>query len=89
MTTALLIAAVVILMCLALSRATHKLGIPALMVFILLGMLFGQDGVFRIAFDDYAFAEQVCTVSLRLREHALSDMLFCQELPPIPAVTVC
>ena len=64
MTTTLLLVAAVILLCLALSRATSRLGIPALMVFILLGMLFGADGVFRIAFDDYDFAEQVCTVSL-------------------------
>lgn len=64
MTSALLLAAAVILACLALSRATNKLGLPALLVFIVLGMLFGEDGVFGIHFSDYHFAGQVCTVSL-------------------------
>ena len=64
MDTVMLLASVVILLCLALSRATHRLGLPALLVFIVLGMLFGEDGVFGIHFSDYAFAERVCTVSL-------------------------
>ena len=64
MTQGLLLAAAVILLCLALSRATNRLGVPALAVFIALGMLFGEDGVFRIEFNDYALAEHVCSASL-------------------------
>ena len=66
MTTTLLLAAAVILLCLALSRATNRMGVPSLMVFIVLGMLFGVDGIFRIEFDNYALAEQVCSVFLVL-----------------------
>lgn len=64
MTTTLLLAAAVILLCLALARATNRFGVPALAVFIALGMLFGTDGVFRVDFHNYAFAGQVCTVAL-------------------------
>ena len=64
MTETLLLAAAIILLCLALSRATNKLGVPALAVFIALGMLFGEDGVFRIKFSDYALAEHVCSAAL-------------------------
>ena len=64
MTAALLVTAAVLLLCLALTRATNRFGVPALAVFIALGMLFGTDGVFRIEFHDYAFAEQACTVAL-------------------------
>lgn len=64
MTSGLLLISAVILLCLALSRSTSRLGVPALMVFIVLGMLFGTDGVFRIQFNNYAIAEQVCSASL-------------------------
>ena len=60
----LLFAAVVIIICLALSRFSSKVGLPTLAVFIGLGMLFGTDGLFRVAFDNYEFAEQICSVSL-------------------------
>ena len=59
MTIKLLIAAIVIFACVLLSKISGKLGIPMLLSFILLGMLFGSDGIFRIPFDNYAFAEQI------------------------------
>lgn len=37
---------------------------PTLFVFIVLGMLFGTDGIFKIPFDNYLFAEQICSVAL-------------------------
>lgn len=60
----LLIAAVVIILCVLFNKVTQKVGIPTLLAFILLGMAFGSDGLFRIAFDDYAAAEQICSVAL-------------------------
>ena len=35
-----------------------------LLAFILLGMLFGSDGLVKIQFSNYAFAEQICSVAL-------------------------
>lgn len=35
-----------------------------LLAFIILGMIFGSDGFVKISFDDFALAEQVCTVAL-------------------------
>lgn len=35
-----------------------------LLAFILLGMLFGSDGLLQIPFDNYALAEQICSVAL-------------------------
>ena len=64
MTTYLLITAVVIFACVFLSKVSSRLGIPMLLAFILLGMLFGSDGILTIPFDNYAFAEQICTVAL-------------------------
>lgn len=35
-----------------------------LLLFIVIGMLFGSDGIFKIPFDDYEFAEQICSIAL-------------------------
>ena len=48
MTTYLLITAVVIFACVFLSKVSSRLGIPMLLAFILLGMLFGSDGILKI-----------------------------------------
>ena len=60
----LLMCTVVILLCVLISGLTHRLGVPVLLAFIALGMLFGENGVFRIPFDNYTLVEQICTVAL-------------------------
>ena len=35
-----------------------------LLAFILLGILFGSDGLFKIPFDNYIVAEKICSVAL-------------------------
>lgn len=35
-----------------------------LLAFILLGMFFGSDGIVKIPFENYEFAEQICSVAL-------------------------
>ncbi len=60
----LLLASGVILLCALISRFTHKLGMPVLLAFVALGMLVGENGIFKIAFDDYALSEFICTVAL-------------------------
>lgn len=42
----------------------ERSGVPSLFFFILLGMSFGENGIFRIPFDDYQAAETVCAASL-------------------------
>lgn len=64
MTIQLLIAAIVIFACVLLSKVSGKLGIPMLLSFIVLGMIFGSDGILKIPFDNYAFAEQICSFAL-------------------------
>lgn len=60
----ILLIAVIILVCLMLRKAFGKLGMPMLLAFILLGMVFGSDGLFKIYFDNYAVVEQVCSFAL-------------------------
>lgn len=60
----LCIIAIMALSCVFFNRVSSKLGIPALLAFILLGMFFGIDGVVKIKFGDYAFSEQLCSIAL-------------------------
>lgn len=56
--------AIVILACVICNRISSKLGIPMLLIFILLGMFFGSDGVIKISFDNFDFAEKICSTAL-------------------------
>ncbi len=60
----LILGAVVIIMCVLANRISHKMGMPVLLLFIALGMVFGSDGVFKIPFENYKFAEEICSVAL-------------------------
>lgn len=60
----LLLIALVIIVCIWTSRLSSRFGVPTLLVFIILGMLFGTDGILKIPFDNYEFAEQVCSIAL-------------------------
>jgi cell volume regulation protein A len=48
------------------SRQTDRLGVPIVLLFLVLGMLGGSEGIGRIAFDDYGFAVRVGTIYLVL-----------------------
>lgn len=60
----LLFAGVVIIICIFMNRFAMKLPVPSLLVFIALGMCFGENGFFRISFDNYELSETICSVSL-------------------------
>ncbi len=52
------------MICIVFQKVSSRLGIPALLAFIVLGMLLGSDGLLKIPFDDYGFAEKICSVAL-------------------------
>ena len=64
MATILWLTAVVILSCVLFQCLSGKVGVPALLFFILLGMFFGTDGVVKIPFDNFELAQNVCSVAL-------------------------
>lgn len=41
-----------------------RVGVPLLFIYILLGMLFGADGIVTIPFQDYHMAENLCALGL-------------------------
>jgi cell volume regulation protein A len=65
MISALILVSIIIFICVILNNATNRLGMPVLLAFILLGMLFGGLQVFDIGGDDsYKVVERVSTVAL-------------------------
>ena len=64
MNEALLLMGCVILLCTLMGRFLDRLAVPSLLIFIALGMCFGEDGLLRIPFDDYNAANVICSASL-------------------------
>lgn len=62
----LIAVAFIILCCIFGSKISLKFGLPTLLLFILLGMAFGSDGIFKIEFDNYIFAQNISSAALIL-----------------------
>jgi cell volume regulation protein A len=60
------IGALLILLSILAGMVSSRLGAPLLLVFLLLGMLAGEDGVFHISFNDYRSTFAVGSVALAI-----------------------
>ena len=59
MTIITLIVALIILLCVLAEKFSDKFGMPALILFMFIGMLFGSDGIFKIPFENLRLAENI------------------------------
>lgn len=64
MTGILITSAIIVVLCVVFNKISMKLGVPMLLFFILLGMVFGTDGIFKIDFENYNMAENICSAAL-------------------------
>lgn len=64
MTIAIFAVAFVILLCVLVEKFSDKFGMPALIFFMFIGMVFGSDGIFKIPFSDFKLAENICSIAL-------------------------
>lgn len=64
MALGLLMCSAVIVLCILTNRFLKRFGIPAVLIFIGLGMLFGSEGLVKIPFDDFNAAETICCTAL-------------------------
>ena len=60
----ILLVAIVILLCVLVEKFSDRFGMPALIFFMFIGMLFGSDGILKIPFDDFKLAENICSIAL-------------------------
>ena len=63
-TTILLFSSLAVFACVFAGRISDRIGLPSLLIFILLGMVFGEDGLLRIPFSNYGISETICSVGL-------------------------
>ena len=45
-------------------KFSDKFGMPALILFMFIGMLFGSDGIFKIPFSNFELANNACSIAL-------------------------
>ncbi len=64
MNISILLVAIVILLCVLVEKFSDRFGMPALIFFMFIGMLFGSDGILKIPFDDFKLAESICSIAL-------------------------
>lgn len=62
----LLVVGVLIAMSVIFSRQMDRLGVPIVLLFLILGVLGGPEGIGGIAFEDFAFAVRIGTIYLVL-----------------------
>lgn len=64
MTYYMIVGAIILLLCIGFSKLLYRFGVPSLLIFIVLGMLAGSDGIGGIYFDDYVLAQTLSSVAL-------------------------
>ena len=64
MNSTILLSSIIIILCIIVSKISVKVGVPSLLLFLILGMIFGTDGVLKIEFNDYKIAEELATITL-------------------------
>ncbi len=64
MSSVILFCSIVITSCIITNKFSSKLGMPALVFFMFLGVLFGSDGLLKLSFDDYDLTSKLCSIGL-------------------------
>ena len=62
----MMICGLVLLISITASKVLYKFGVLILLVFIVLGMLFGSDGIVGIYFANYSLTNELCSIALVL-----------------------
>src|SRR5690606_23740028 len=61
-----LVAGILLLIGILSSKRSARLGLPVLILFLLVGMLAGEEGIGQIVFDNFVMAHAIGTVALSL-----------------------
>ena len=60
----MIISSLVLLISITSSKVLYKFGVPILLIFIGLGMIFGSDGIVGIYFSDYELTKEISSIAL-------------------------
>ena len=85
MSILILFCSIVIFSCIITNKFSNKLGMPSLVFFMFLGVLFGSDGVLKISFEDYDLTAKLCSIGLLF---IIFYGGFCTKKPECKKVTI-
>ena len=68
----LLLSGVVIILSVFLHKLSMKMGVPVLLAFLLLGIVFGIDGVFKIHFENFELSDYLRNNHYRFNSYLLT-----------------
>ena len=60
----MIICGLVLLISITSTKILYKFGVPILLIFIILGMIFGSDGIVGIYFNDYQLTNKIAIIAL-------------------------
>ena len=60
----MLYSSIILIICMLSTKVMYRFSVPMLLIFIVLGMIFGSDGPGGIYFDNYNVAGQICSLGL-------------------------
>ena len=60
----ILLSAIVVILCVLVYKFFSRFGVPMLLVFLLLGITFGVDGIAKIDFNNFELARKLCSIAL-------------------------
>lgn len=64
--TVILVSGILLLLGIVSNKLSARIGVPVLLMFLVVGMLAGSEGIGRIEFEDYSLANAIGTVALCL-----------------------
>lgn len=64
MTNLILLCSVVLILCVFVYKFFSKFGVPMLLVFMSIGMIFGENGIFKITYNNFALSKEICNFAL-------------------------
>ena len=64
MTSGLLLIGTIIVICILINKFVTKIPVPSLLIFIIIGMIFGENGPLHIRFDNFELVNLICSTCL-------------------------
>lgn len=58
------VSALVLIICMLATKVLYRFRVPMLLIFIILGMVFGSDGLIGFYFDNFELAGNLCSLGL-------------------------
>ncbi len=87
--TVILVSGILLLLGIVSNKLSARIGVPVLLLFLVVGMLAGSEGIGGIDFEDYSLANAIGTVALCLILFDSDDFMIPTMVAILGFLTVC